>query len=198
MDYDKDGHLDLFVANYIDFDPKTAPLPESGPCLFKGIVVACGPPGLQGGKNILFHNNGDGTFTDVSQKAGILKTQGTYGLGVAVSDFDNDGWPDIYVANDSTSSALYRNNHDGTFSEIAIEAGVAYSPDGKPQAGMGVSVADYDGDGKFDIVKTNFAGDTSSLYHNHRQQLLRGHHVSGRAGPQHALYGLGRGVLRFR
>jgi hypothetical protein len=166
VDYDKDGHLDLFVANYIDFDPKTTPLPESGPCLYKGIMVACGPPGLQGGKNILFHNNGDGTFTDVSEKAGILRTQGTYGLGVVVSDFDNDGWPDIYVADDSTSSALYRNNHDGTFSEIAIEAGVAYSPDGKPQAGMGVSVADYDGDGNFDIVKTNFAGDTSSLYHN--------------------------------
>lgn len=164
VDYDKDGNLDLFVANYIDFDPKTAPLPESGPCKYKGILVACGPPGLQGGKNILFRNNGDGTFTDVSEAAGILKTQGTYGLGVIVSDFDNDGWPDIYVANDSTSSALYRNKHDGTFEEIAIESGVAFSADGKPQAGMGVSVADYDLDGYFDIVKTNFAGDTSSLY----------------------------------
>jgi len=166
LDYDRDGHLDLFVANYIDFDPKTAPLPESGPCLYKGIMVACGPPGLQGGKNILFHNNGDGTFTDVSVKAGILKTQDTYGLGVLVADFDNDGWPDIYVADDSTSSALYKNNRDGTFREIGIEAGVAYSPDGKPQAGMGVSAGDYDCDGKLDIVKTNFAGDTSSLYHN--------------------------------
>ena len=166
LDYDRDGHLDLFVANYIDFDPKTAPLPESGPCLYKGIMVACGPPGLQGGKNILFHNNGDGTFTDVSVKAGILKTQDTYGLGVLVADFDNDGWPDIYVADDSTSSALYKNNRDGTFREIGIEAGVAYSPDGKPQAGMGVSAGDYDCDGKLDIVKTNFAGDTSSLYRN--------------------------------
>ncbi|MGH9612204.1 MAG: FG-GAP repeat domain-containing protein, partial [Bryobacteraceae bacterium] len=166
LDYDRDGHLDLFVANYIDFDPKTAPLPESGPCLYKGIMVACGPPGLQGGKNILFRNNGDGTFTDASAKAGILKTQDTYGLGVLVADFDNDGWPDIYVADDSTSSALYKNNHDGTFSEIGIEAGVAYSPDGKPQAGMGVSAGDYDCDGKLDIVKTNFAGDTSSLYRN--------------------------------
>ena len=166
VDYDRDGHLDLFVANYLEFDPKTAPLPESGPCKYKGLTVACGPPGLQGGKNILFHNNGDGTFTDVSQKAGILKTPGTFGLGVAVFDFDNDGWPDIYVANDSTSSALYKNNHDGTFQEIAIEAGVAYSADGKPQAGMGVSVADYDGDGNFDLVKTNFAGDTTSLYRN--------------------------------
>ena len=166
LDYDRDGHLDLFIANYIDFDPKTTPLPESGPCLYKGLLVACGPPGLKGGKNILFHNNGDGTFKDVSAKSGILNTPGTYGLGVLVADFDDDGWPDIYVANDSTSSALYKNNHDGTFTEIAIEAGVAYSPDGKPQAGMGVSAADYDCDGRLDIVKTNFAGDTHSLYRN--------------------------------
>ncbi|HUB81477.1 MAG TPA: CRTAC1 family protein [Bryobacteraceae bacterium] len=166
LDYDKDGHLDLFVANYIDFDPKTAPLPESGPCLYKGLMVACGPPGLKGGRNILFHNNGDGTFADVSEKAGMWKTPGTYGLGVLVADFDNDTWPDIYVANDSTSSALYKNNRDGTFTDVAIEAGVAYSPDGKPQAGMGVSGADYDCDGRIDLVKTNFAGDTSSLYHN--------------------------------
>jgi hypothetical protein len=166
VDYDRDGYLDLFVANYIDFDVKTVPTPEGGTCLYKGLKVACGPPGLDGGKNILFHNNGDGTFTDVSAKAGILKTSGTYGLGVLAADFDDDGWPDIYVANDSTSSALYKNNHDGTFSEIAIEAGVAYGADGKSQAGMGVSAADYDGDGRLDIVKTNFAGDTSSLYHN--------------------------------
>ena len=166
LDYDRDGLLDLFVANYIDFDLKTAPLPESGPCLYKGLLVACGPPGLKGAKNILYRNNGDGTFSDVSEKAGILKTSGTYGLGVLVSDFDNDGWPDIYVADDSTSSALYKNNHDGTFTEMAIEAGVAYSADGKPQAGMGVSAADYDCDGWFDIVKANFAGDTHSLYHN--------------------------------
>jgi len=166
LDYDRDGHLDLFITNYIDFDPKTAPLPQSGPCLYKGLLVACGPPGLKGGKNILFHNKGDGTFTDVSAKSGILNTPGTYGLGVLVADFDNDGWPDIYVANDSTSSALYKNNRDGTFTDIAIEAGVAYSPDGKPQAGMGVSAADYDCDGLIDIVKTNFAGDTHSLYRN--------------------------------
>ena len=166
LDYNKDGNLDLFVANYIDFDPKTAPLPESGPCKYKGILVACGPPGLQGGKNILFRNNGDGTFSDVSEAAGILKTEGTFGLGVIVADFDNDGWPDIYVANDSTSSALYRNNRDGTFTDIGIESGAAFSADGKPQAGMGVSVADFDCDGNFDIVKTNFAGDTSSLYRN--------------------------------
>jgi hypothetical protein len=166
VDYDRDGWLDIFIGNYIDFDPKTVPVPEDGQCLYKGLRVACGPPGLDGGKNILLHNDGKGNFTDVSQKAGILKTQGTYALGVLVADFDNDGWPDIYVANDSTSSALYRNNHDGTFTDIAIEAGVGYSADGKPQAGMGVSTADYDGDGNLDIIKTNFAGDTSSLYHN--------------------------------
>jgi hypothetical protein len=166
VDYDRDGRLDLFIAKYIDFDPKTVPVPESGNCLYKGLKVACGPPGLDGGRNILFHNNGDGTFADVSEAAGMWKTPGTYGLGVLVSDFNNDGWPDIYVANDSTSSTLYKNNQNGTFTDIAIEAGAAYSPDGKPQAGMGVSAADYDCDGHLDIVKTNFAGDTSSLYRN--------------------------------
>jgi hypothetical protein len=166
VDYDRDGKLDLFVANYIDLDLATAPVPESGPCLYKGVMVACGPPGLKGGKNILFHNNGDGTFTDVSEASGILSANGTYGLGVLTADFDNDGWPDIYVANDSAPSALYHNKKNGRFEDIAIEAGCALSPDGKPQAGMGVSAADYDLDGNLDIVKTNFAGDTPSLYHN--------------------------------
>jgi len=166
VDYDRDGRLDLFVANYIDMDLATAPVPESGPCLYKGVMVACGPPGLQGGKNILYHNNGDGTFTDVSEGAGIFRANGTYGLGVLTADFDNDGWPDIYVANDSTASALYHNKKNGTFEDIAIDAGCALSPDGKPQAGMGVSAADYDLDGNLDLVKTNFAGDTPSLYHN--------------------------------
>jgi hypothetical protein len=166
VDYDRDGKLDLFVANYIDLDLATAPVPESGPCLYKGVMVACGPPGLNGGKNILFHNNGDGTFTDVSQNSGILEANGTYGLGVLTGDFDNDGWPDIYVANDSAPSALYQNQKNGKFVDIALEAGCALSADGKPQAGMGVSAADYDLDGNLDIVKTNFAGDTPSLYHN--------------------------------
>jgi len=166
VDYDRDGHLDLFVANYIDLDLKTAPVPESGPCLYKGIMVACGPPGLVGGKNILYHNNGDGTFTDVSEKTGILKANGTFGLGVLTADLDNDGWPDIYVANDSTASALYQNKKNGTFVDIALEAGCALSADGKPQAGMGISAADYDLDGNLDLVKTNFAGDTPSLYRN--------------------------------
>jgi hypothetical protein len=166
VDYDRDGHLDLFVANYIDLDLATAPVPESGPCLYKGVMVACGPPGLAGGKNILYRNNGNGTFTDVTEQAGILGANGTYGLGVLTADFDNDGWPDIYVANDSTASALYQNKKNGKFVDIAMEAGCALSADGKPQAGMGISAADYDLDGNLDIVKTNFAGDTPSLYHN--------------------------------
>jgi hypothetical protein len=118
------------------------------------------------GKNILYHNNGDGTFSDVSDAAGISGANGTYGLGVLTADFDNDGWPDIYVANDSTASALYQNKKNGKFVDVGLEAGCVLSPDGKPQAGMGVSAADYDLDGNLDIVKTNFAGDTPSLYHN--------------------------------
>ncbi len=166
LDYDRDGYLDLFVASYIDLDLKTAPLPETGPCLYKGLTVACGPPGLTGGTNMLYRNKGDGTFTDVSEKAGITKTNGTYGLGVLTGDFDNDGWPDIYVANDSAPAALYHNNKNGAFTDIGVEAGAAFSIDGKPQAGMGVTAGDYDRDGWLDIFKTNFSGDTSSLYHN--------------------------------
>ena len=166
LDYDRDGHLDLFIANYIDLDLKTAPVPESGPCLYKGVMVACGPPGLKGGKNILYRNNGNGTFTDVSESSGVLKTGGTYGLGVLTGDFNNDGWPDIYVANDSTQSTLLQNLKNGKFEDAGVSAGVALSPDGKPQAGMGVSAGDYDHSGALSIIKTNFAGDTHSLYRN--------------------------------
>ena len=166
VDYDRDGNLDLFVASYIDLDLKTAPLPETGPCLYKGLTVACGPPGLTGGVNSLYRNKGDGTFIDVSEKAGITRTNGTYGLGVLVGDYDNDGWPDIYVANDSAPAALYHNNKNGTFTDIGVEAGCAFSIDGKPQAGMGVSAGDFDRDGWLDIFKTNFSGDTSTLYRN--------------------------------
>ena len=166
VDYDCDGRLDLFVANYIDMDLATAPVPESGPCLYKGVMVACGPPGLNGGKNLLYHNNGDGTFTDVSESSGILSADGTYGLGVLTADLDNDGWPDIYVANDSTASTLYQNKRNSKFVDIALEANCALSADGKPEAGMGISAGDYDLDGNLDLLKTNFAGDTPSLYHN--------------------------------
>ena len=137
VDYDRDGHLDLFVANYVDFDLKTAPPPEAGPCTYKGLLVACGPPGLQGGKNFLYHNNGDGTFSDVSEKAGIWNTGGTYGLSVAASDLDNDGWPDIYVANDSSPATLYQNQKDGTFKDIAMESGARFVAGRKAAGGHG-------------------------------------------------------------
>ncbi|HEV2117494.1 MAG TPA: CRTAC1 family protein, partial [Terriglobales bacterium] len=165
LDYDKDGHLDLFVGNYIDFDIKTAPLPEDANCTYKGIQVACGPPGLEGGKNLLYHNNGDGTFTDVSDKLGI-DPEADYGLGVVWLDYDKDGCLDLYVSNDSSPSRLYHNNCKGGFTEVGMEAGVAFSADGLPQAGMGVDSADYDNDGWPDIAKTNFSDDTNNLYHN--------------------------------
>ena len=171
FDYDRDGRLDLLVANYIDLDLATAPTPESGLCRYKGLRVACGPPGLTGGKNLLYHNRGDGTFEDVSEKSGITRASGTYGLGVSTFDFDNDGWVDVYVANDSNPSAVYRNNHDGTFTDVGVKAGCAYSQDGKPQAGMGVAIGDYDRNGTMDIFKTNFAGDTSTLYANTGESL---------------------------
>jgi hypothetical protein len=197
VDYDRDGRLDLFVANYIDMDLATAPVPESGPCLYKGVMVACGPPGLIGGKNILFRNNGDGTFTDVSESSGILSANGTYGLGVLTGDFDNDGWPDIYVANDSTASALYQNRKNGKFTDIAMEAGCALSADGKPQAGMGVSAADYDMDGNLDIVKTNFAGDTPSLYHNVGNATFEDTTFIGGLGKHTQYLGWGCGFFDF-
>jgi hypothetical protein len=197
VDYDRDGRLDLFVANYIDMDLATAPVPESGPCLYKGVLVACGPPGLQGGKNILYHNNGDGTFTDVSEAAGIFRANGTYGLGVLTADFDNDGWPDIYVANDSTASALYRNKKNGTFEDVAVEAGCALSPDGKPQAGMGVSAGDYDLDGNLDLVKTNFAGDTPSLYHSQGGGNFEDATFTAGLGAHTQFLGWGCGFLDF-
>jgi hypothetical protein len=197
VDYDRDGKLDLFVANYIDMDLATAPVPESGPCLYKGVMVACGPPGLIGGKNILFHNNGDGTFRDVSESSGILSANGTYGLGVLTADFDNDGWPDIYVANDSTASALYQNQKNGKFTDIAMEAGCALSADGKPQAGMGVSAADYDMDGNLDIVKTNFAGDTPSLYHNLGAATFEDATFTGGLGKHTQYLGWGCGFFDF-
>jgi hypothetical protein len=166
LDYDRDGRLDLLAANYIDFDLASAPVPESGLCRYKGVPVACGPPGLPGGKNVLYRNTGDGTFEDVSAASGVAAAKGSYGLGVSTLDFDDDGWTDVYVANDSKPSTLYRNNRDGTFTDIAILAGCAYSQDGKPQAGMGVAVGDYDRNGTMDIFKTNFAGDTATLYAN--------------------------------
>jgi hypothetical protein len=166
LDYDRDGRLDLVVANYIDLDLSTTPLPLSGLCRYKGLAVACGPPGLPGGRNFLYHNSGDGTFEDVSQKSGVAGIKSTYALGVSTLDFDGDGWTDIYVANDSNPSALYRNNHDGTFTDIGVSAGCGLSQDGRSKSGMGIAIGDYDRNGTMDIFKTNFAGDTSTLYSN--------------------------------
>jgi len=167
LDYDRDGRLDLFVCHYIKLDPQKTPDP-AGPsvCQWKGIPVMCGPRGLTGDTNCLYHNNGDGTFTDVSARSGILKPGPRYSITPVSYDFDNDGWPDIYVAVDSEPSMLLRNNHDGTFTDIAVLAGCAYSENGHEQSGMGVGVGDYDCDGWFDIFKTNFADDTCNLYHN--------------------------------
>jgi hypothetical protein len=167
LDYDRDGFLDLFVCNYIELDLAKVPVPgQTGYCQWKGIPVMCGPRGLIGGMNLLYHNNKDGTFTDVSEKAGILKPGQRYSITAVSYDFDNDGWPDIYVAVDSEPSILFHNNHDGTFTDIAVMAGCAYNEDGQEQAGMGIGVADYDCDGWLDIFKTHFQDDTCALYHN--------------------------------
>ncbi len=166
-DYDRDGNLDLFVSNYVDLNLEHTPRPGSANfCEWKGIPVMCGPRGLPLGHNILYHNNGNGTFTDVTEAAGIAKPGGRYSLGVTMADFDDDGWPDIYVACDMTPSLLFHNLHNGTFEERGIEAGVAFNYDGSLQAGMGIAVADYDRDGRLDIAKTNFSGDLTSLFHN--------------------------------
>jgi hypothetical protein len=167
VDYDRDGHLDLFVSNYLDFDFARIPKPGENPnCNWKGIPVNCGPRGLPPGRNWLYHNNGDGTFTDVSEKSGVAKVKGSYCMTAVAADFDNDGWPDIYIACDSTPSFLMKNNHDGTFTDVGLESGVALNEDGMEQAGMGLGIGDYNLDGSLDILKTHFADDTAVLYRN--------------------------------
>jgi len=167
VDYDRDGRLDLFVANYLNTTLDKLPKPGENPdCTWKGVAVNCGPRGLPTGFVQLFHNNGDGTFTDVSKPSGVSAAAGSYPMTTVAADYDNDGWPDIYVACDSTPSWLFHNQHDGTFREQALERGIALSEDGLEQAGMGVGIGDYDLDGNLDIFKTNFADDTNVLYHN--------------------------------
>ncbi|MFZ1009565.1 MAG: CRTAC1 family protein [Candidatus Sulfotelmatobacter sp.] len=196
VDYDRDGKLDLMVANYVDFDLSTAPAPgERASCVWKGVPVMCGPRGLPGSKNILYHNKGGGTFEDVTTKAHIDHTDGHYSLSVSTLDFDEDGWPDIYVACDSTPSILYRNNHDGTFTDVAVTAGAAFNEDGREQAGMGSTIGDYNGDGHLDIFKTNFSDDTSTLYRNNGDGTFTDATTAGGLG-LYAQY-LGWGTMFF-
>ena len=167
LDYNRDGHLDLFVSNYVRFSFEHAPVPgENVNCNWKGVPVECGPRGLPTGRHSLYRNNGDGTFTDVTEQAGIAKATESYGMTVVAADLDEDGWTDILVACDSTPSLLFMNNHDGTFREEGVLRGVALSDDGMEQAGMGVGVGDYDLDGHLDLFKTHFAEDANGLYHN--------------------------------
>jgi hypothetical protein len=166
VDYDRDGKLDLMVANYVHFDAVNPPEPGSeADCMWKGTPVMCGPRGLSYTTNILYHNEGNGKFRDVSVPSGIQKTLGHYCFSVTTLDYNEDGWPDIYIACDSTPAILYRNNHNGTFTDVAEDAGVAFNEDGREQAGMGSTAADYDGDGHLDLFKTNFSDDTATLYH---------------------------------
>jgi hypothetical protein len=167
LDYDRDGHLDLFVSNYIRFELEHAPVPgQNSTCTWKGIPVTCGPRGLATGRHILYHNNGDGTFTDVTKKSGLSVANESYGMTVVAADFDEDGWIDIFVASDSTPSLLFMNNRDGTFREEGVMRGVGLSDDGMEQAGMGVGIGDYNLDGHLDLFKTHFTGDTAGCYRN--------------------------------
>jgi hypothetical protein len=167
VDYDRDGKVDILVVRYVDFSYDSVPRPGQGRwCQWKGINVMCGPRGLKPGASALYHNHGDGTFTDVSEKSGILNTTRCYGFTALTADFDHEGWPDIYVACDSTASILYHNNQNGTFTDIGKKAGVAYNEDGSEQAGMGLSADDFTHSGRQDLVKTNFSDDTPTLYLN--------------------------------
>ena len=211
LDYDRDGLLDLFVANYVNFDPAVSPEPGGAEsCWYNDIAVACGPQGFGGGTNVLYRNRGDGTFEDVSERAGIAQPRGlaepsfakrnwrpvgSYGMGAAAADFDNDGWPDIYVACDTAPSLLYRNNRDGTFTELGVAAGCAFNEDGAAMAGMGVGVADYNGDGWFDLVRTNFSDQVTTLYQNNGDGTYYDASLQAGFGINTKFLGFGAGFL---
>jgi hypothetical protein len=167
IDYDRDGHLDLFITDYLQFDIARIPKPgQNANCNWKGIPVNCGPRGLPPGRLWLYHNDGKGNFTDVSEQSGVAKIRDSYCMTAAAADFDEDGWTDIYVACDSTPSFLLKNNRNGTFTDIGLESGVALNEDGMEQAGMGLGIGDYNLDGHLDILKTHFTDDTAVLYRN--------------------------------
>jgi enediyne biosynthesis protein E4 len=196
VDYNRDGLLDLFVANYLDLDLSTLPKPgEKSNCNWKGVPVNCGPRGLKTSRHYLYRNNGDGTFSDVSEESGIAKARGSYGMTAVAADLDNDGWPDIYVACDSTPSFLFRNNHDGTFREEGLERGVALSEDGMEQAGMGVGIGDVNLDGHLDIFKTHFADDTHILYRNDGKGNFDDVTVRSGIGVDTRFIGWGTGII---
>jgi hypothetical protein len=167
-DYDRDGHVDLFVSRYVHFDLEHLPTfgSDEKTCRFKGIRVQCGPWGMQGESDLLFHNRGDGTFEEVSKKAGVDDPDRYYGLGVEWGDYDDDGWPDLYVANDSGPNYLYRNKHDGTFEDVSMLSGSAVSGDGLQQGSMGVDWGDYLHDRRFGMFVTNFTEQADTLYRN--------------------------------
>jgi enediyne biosynthesis protein E4 len=196
IDYDRDGRLDLFVSHYAAFDPdKVAPRGKDPGCNYSGVPVYCGPAGLPQESCRLYHNNGDGTFTDVSQKSGIAAVKAGYPLTAAAADFDGDGWPDIYVACDTSPSLLFRNNRDGTFSECGLESGVALSEDGQEQAGMGLGIGDFDPDGYLDIFKTHFRGDTSVLYRSNGKGNFRDVTIRSGLGVETRFVSWGAGVV---
>ena len=198
LDYDRDGHLDLFVANYLEFDLEKATLPGANPnCFWKGLRVFCGPRGSPGGRNVLYRSNRGQTFTDVTSQAGLTTKYLHYGLGVVSADFDDDGWPDIYVACDSTPSMLYRNNQDGTFTDVAVGRGTAYGPDGQEQGSMGVAAGDYDNDGRIDLVKTNFMDETSTLYRNQGKAYFADETYAGGLGVNTKFVGWGIEFIDF-
>ncbi len=196
VDYDRDGHLDLLVATYLNTTLDKLPKPgESTDCRWKGIPVNCGPRGLPTGFVQLFHNNGDGTFTDVSRQSGVAAASGSYPMTAVAADYDNDGWPDIYVACDSTPSWMFRNQHDGTFREEGLERGVALSEDGLEQAGMGLGVGDYNLDGHLDIFKTHFSDDTNVLYGNDGKGYFNDITIRAGLGVETRYVGWGTGVV---
>jgi hypothetical protein len=213
LDYDRDGHLDLFVASYVNFDVNHAPKPgQAAYCYYNDIPVPCGPQGFAGGTNTLYRNRGDGTFVDVSEESGIARPRGpaamvfvgqnwqpggSYGMGAVAADFDNDGWPDIYVACDSAPSLFYRNIGNGTFQEVAVPAGCALDENGVALSGMGVAVADYDGDGWLDIARTNFSEQVTTLYRNYGNGAFEDASIKAGLGVNRKYLGFGVGFFDF-